>query len=336
MNTVTVLGAGSWGLTIAWLLDQSGHTVKVWDRKPEKIQAMETNRQVTFPVNVHLNKSITLTSDLGKAVEKANMIIFAVTTAGTRPMTEALLKLGPINRDVIMINASKGIDQETLKVPSTLLNIAFPHNPIATLSGPTLAPEILKGLPTAAVVAAHKSQTAEEVQQALSTERFRLYTNTDMMGTDLGGALKNIFAIVSGYMQAKQLGDNAQSTLITRGLAEMTRFSLAMGADIQTLYGLSGLGDLLATCNSPLSRNYQVGYRLAQGQSLEDILTNLNMVAEGVKTAEAVCKVSNQLNIDMPIVNLVLKAFKGDFSEHEMIHALMSRRLKSELVADKV
>lgn len=332
MSTVTVLGAGSWGLTLAWLLDQSGHKVRLWDRKPEKIATIKANRSVSFPVQVTLNDSIELTDDLEHALYQTNMIIFAVTTAGTRPMTEAIINLGPIDRNVIMINASKGIDQETLKVPSTLLNIAFPHNPIATLSGPTLAPEILKGLPTAAVVAAHKADTAEEVQKALSTERFRLYTNTDMMGTDLGGALKNIFAIVSGYMQAKHLGDNAQSTLITRGLAEMTRFSLAMGADIQTLYGLSGLGDLLATCNSPLSRNYQVGYRLAQGQTLDDILINLHMVAEGVKTTEAVCQLSNQLNLDMPVVNLVRKAFQGEFSEQDMIHTLMSRRLKSELV----
>lgn len=332
MNQVTVLGAGSWGMTLAWLFEQAGHPVRLWDRKPEKIQMLSENRCVTFPVEVSLGEKITLTSNLADSIDGSDMIIFAVTTAGTRPMVEHIQALGPLHRDVILINASKGIDQETLKPPSTILNIAFPHHDIATLSGPTLAPEVLQGLPTAAVVAAHRQDTAEKIQQTLSTETFRLYTNTDMLGTDLGGALKNIFAIVSGYMQAKQMGDNAQSTLITRGLAEMTRFSLAMGADIQTLYGLSGLGDLLATCNSPLSRNYQVGYRLAQGQSLDHILNTLNMVAEGVKTTEAVCKLANQLDIDMPVVHLVRKAFTGDFSEKEMIHALMSRRLKSELV----
>ena len=148
----------------------------------------------------------------------------------------------------------------------------------------------------------------------------------------MGGALKNIFAIVSGYMKAKELGDNAQSTLITRGLAEMTRFSMAMGADVQTLYGLSGLGDLLATCNSPLSRNYQVGYRLAQGKTLEQILEELHMVAEGVQTTYAVCELSHQLGLDVPIVHQVRKAFSGHFCEQEIIHTLMSRRLKSELV----
>ncbi|MFN8615067.1 MAG: NAD(P)H-dependent glycerol-3-phosphate dehydrogenase [Vampirovibrionales bacterium] len=336
MSRIAILGAGSWGLTLAWLTSQAGHRVSLWARSNATIQRLETNRSIAFPVTLTLPDEVYLTTDLAEAVEGADIVILVVTSAGTRSVLEQLSALQALSPSAVLLNASKGIEYPSLKTLSSVVAEYFPHQPSAVLSGPTLAPEILKGLPTAAVAACHDQVIAETLQQALSTDRFRLYTNTDVIGTEMGGSLKNIFAIVSGFMQAKQLGDNAQSTLITRGLAEMTRFSMGMGADVQTLYGLSGLGDLLATCNSPLSRNYQVGYRLAQGQSLETILAQLNMVAEGVKTTYAVCELADLHGLDVPIVRQVRKAFEGDFCEQEIIHTLMSRRLKAESVKTPV
>jgi glycerol-3-phosphate dehydrogenase (NAD(P)+) len=168
------------------------------------------------------------------------------------------------------------------------------------------------------------------LQQELSHDLFRLYLNHDVTGVELGGALKNIFAIASGYMRTKNLGDNAWAALLTRGLAEMTRFSVALGADPQTLYGMSGLGDLLATANSPLSRNYQVGARLARGETLEDILADLKVVAEGVKTTEAVYELSRKMGLETPVVEMVRMCLSGPFSETMIIKSLMSRKLKAE------
>lgn len=332
MSRIGILGAGSWGLTLAWLMHQAGHTVTLWNRNETKAEQLRANRSISFPVTVTLPQTVTITSNLAEAITDADIVMLVVTSSGTRSVLEAIQALDLLPAHAILLNASKGIEYPSLKNLSAVVEEHFPNQPAGVLSGPTLAPEILKGLPTAAVVASHQLATAEYLQKTLSTERFRIYTNTDVIGTEMGGALKNIFAIVSGYMKAKELGDNAQSTLITRGLAEMTRFSMAMGADVQTLYGLSGLGDLLATCNSPLSRNYQVGYRLAQGKTLEQILEDLHMVAEGVQTTYAVCELSHQLGLDVPIVHQVRKAFSGHFCEQEIIHTLMSRRLKSELV----
>ncbi len=330
MTTVTILGAGSWGLTLAWLACGPEKTVRLWDRKPEKIEALRRDRQVTFPVNVRLQDEIQLTDSLVDAVRGADVILLVVTSSGTREVIEAMIATGELSDRAMVVNASKGIEYPSLKTMSAIMEELLPDNPRAVISGPTLAPEILKGLPTAAVIASRESGTAESLQHLLTTDLFRLYTNTDVVGVELGGSLKNIFAIVSGYMEAKALGANARSTLITRGLAEITRFSVAFGADVQTLYGLSGLGDLLATCTSPLSRNYQVGYRLAQGKTLEQVLDELKMVAEGVKTTHAVSRMSDRFGIDMPVVKQVEMALTGKFAEHEIIHTLMSRKLKAE------
>lgn len=330
---VTVLGAGSWGITLAWLAHLNGHKVTLWDRKSEKIDAFQQNRVINFPVSVEIPDAITLTDDLSLAMAEPSIVILAVTSNGTRPVLEQIQANGLLSKETILVNASKGIEYPSLKPLSHVIKEICPDNPHAVLAGPTLAPEILKGLPTAATISTETEELGHFLQKQLSTERFRLYTNQDVVGTEMGGALKNVFAIVSGYMNARNMGDNACSTLITRGLAEMTRFCVAQGASVETLYGLSGLGDLLATCNSPLSRNYQVGYRMASGACLDDILTSLGMVAEGVKTTYAVCELAEKMGLDMPVVHLVKAAFEGDFSDEAMIRTLMSRRLKAEAIS---
>lgn len=339
MKKLAILGAGSWGLTLAWLnaltASEAGHhEVWLWDRSSDKINQFKQNREITFPVKVSLPENVHLTSNLAEATQDAAIILLVVTTSGTREVLQALKTSGALSPEAIIVNCSKGIEFPSLKRLSVIVNEELPNNPSAVLSGPSLAMEILSGLPTACSVASENRDVAEYLQQYLTNERlFRLYSNTDVIGVELGGALKNIFAIPSGYMEAKQLGDNAKASLITRGLAEMTRFSVAMGADPKTLYGLSGLGDLLATCSSPLSRNYQVGARLAQGQSLDQILTDLKVVAEGVKTTQAVSQIADQQGLEVPIVKVVETCINGPFSESLIIKSLMSRKLKSEHVA---
>jgi glycerol-3-phosphate dehydrogenase (NAD(P)+) len=341
MQQVAILGAGSWGLTLAWLLanrNEPHPPITLWTRHEAKAQELNANRHVTFPVNVTLPDNVLITSDLSATVAKADIIVMVVTSQGTRSVAEAMLATGQVSPKAYLVNASKGIEFPSLKPISAVLAEVFPHNPQAVLSGPTLAKEILHGLPTAASIASPQADVAESLQQALSCSRlFRLYSNTDMMGVELGGALKNVIAIASGFMQAKQLGENARAALMTRGLAEMARFCLSYGAQSETIYGLSGLGDLLATCNSPLSRNYQVGYRLGKGETLEAILTDMRVVAEGVSTARAVGDLAKQQGLDCPIVDLVNNALAGHtVSEEMMIKSLMARRLKSETVAPAV
>jgi glycerol-3-phosphate dehydrogenase (NAD(P)+) len=334
MRKLAILGAGSWGLTLAWLSAQSHleREIWLWDRKPEKIDRFKANRAITFPVNVTLPESVILTSCLKEATEGADAVLFVVTTAGTREVAETLKALNCLSDTSILINASKGIEFPSLKSLSTILSEIFPDNPVAVLSGPTLAGEILEGLPTAGVVASKEVHVSECLQANLSREnRFRVYSNKDMIGVELGGALKNVFAIASGYIHAKGYGENARAALITRGLAEMTRFSVAMGADQQTLYGLSGLGDMLATCSSPLSRNYQVGLRLGKGEKLANILEDMRVVAEGVHTTRSVKALATQLAVDCPIVDVVEYALSGKpLSDEMLIRSLMSRKLKPE------
>jgi len=341
MKKLAILGAGSWGLTLAWLCAAENHangvaadniakSVWLWDRKPEKIADMRKDRTVRFPVPVILPESLHLTDSLAEAIADADVILSVVTANGTREVLQRLQAEAVLKPGAVMVNASKGIEFPSLKRMSEVFAEELPAHPYAVLSGPTLALEILNGLPTACSIACTDADIAENLQYFLSHELFRLYSNTDVIGVELGGALKNIFAIASGYMRAKKLGDNAWGALLTRGLAEMTRFSVMMGADQKTLYGLSGLGDLLATANSPLSRNYQVGARLAGGESLDEILADLKVVAEGVKTTHAVSQLSQKLGLDAPIVQMVEMCLSGPFSEKMIIKSLMSRKLKSE------
>jgi glycerol-3-phosphate dehydrogenase (NAD(P)+) len=330
MKKLAILGAGSWGLTLAWLAASDHANVWLWDRKPEKVEAMRRDRKVLFPVPVILPPDLHLTDSLTEAVDGADVILLVVTVGGTRDVLRQLRDEVGLNKDVILVNASKGIEFPGLKRMSEVFAEEMPNNPYAVLSGPTLALEILNGLPTACSIACKDIEIAEALQQYLSHDLFRLYSNSDVTGVELGGALKNIFAIASGYMKAKNLGDNALGALLTRGLAEMTRFSMALGADQKTLYGMSGLGDLLATANSPLSRNYQVGARLAKGETLEQILSDLKVVAEGVKTTHAVYEMSQKMGLETPIVQMVEMCLSGPFSEKMIIKSLMSRKLKSE------
>jgi glycerol-3-phosphate dehydrogenase (NAD(P)+) len=248
---------------------------------------------------------------------------------GVRPTIEKLQSL-TLPDHTIIVTATKGLDPATTHTPSQIWQEAFPQHPIVVLSGPNLSKEIQKGLPAATTVASQEITAAETVQTVFSSDVLRVYVNEDPLGTELGGTLKNVMAIAAGVCDGLQLGTNAKAALLTRALPEMIRVGTHMGASTETFFGLSGLGDLLATCDSPLSRNYQVGYGLAQDKSLEQILEELEGTAEGVNTTNVLVKLANQEAIPVPIARQVYRLIHGKSTPQEAVQALMERDLKPE------
>lgn len=327
---LTVLGAGCWGLTLAWLLTDNFDEITVWGREQDISDDLRYNKHTSKPLDVQLAQKIEITSDMEIAINNADIILSVVATSGTRDVCENLKKAG-IKSDQILVNASKGIELPSLMRMSEVIKDVLPDQKLVILSGPTLAKEVLAGLPTAASVACEDLQTAEFVQKLMSVpNKFRLYTNTDVVGVELGGALKNVIAIASGFAHTMGLGDNCAGSLLTRGMAEIVRVSINLGANPSTLYGLSGMGDLIATCSSPMSRNYTVGAMLARGKKINDILSELGSVAEGVKTSKAICELAKKLDIEVPISNAIYEAVYTDITPQALLEKLMNRKLKEE------
>ena len=327
---LTVLGAGCWGLTLAWLLTGNFDEITVWGRAQDLTEELIKNKHCSKPLEVQLADKVEITSDLKSAIDGAEIILSVVATSGTRDVCEQLKKAG-IKPEQILVNASKGIELPSLKRMSEVIRDVLPEQKLVTLSGPTLAKEVLQGKPTAASVACEDIKTAEFVQKACSVpNKFRLYTNTDVIGVELGGSLKNVIAIASGFAKTMGLGDNCTGALLTRGMAEIVRVSLRLGANPSTLYGLSGMGDLIATCSSPMSRNYTVGAMLARGKKIDDILAELGSVAEGVKTSRAICELARKLEIDAPVSNAIYEAVYTDITPEQLLAKLMNRKLKEE------
>ena len=327
---LTVIGAGCWGLTLAWLLTDNFDKVTVWGREQDLSDDLIKNKHTLKPLEVQLADKVEVTSDLSAAIEGADIILNVVATSGTRNVCENLKKSG-IKSEQILVNASKGIELPSLMRMSEVIKDVLPEQKLAILSGPTLAKEVLAGKPTAACVACEDMQVAEFVQKACNVpDRFRLYTNSDVIGVELGGSLKNVIAIASGFAHEMGLGDNCAGALLTRGMAEIVRVSIQLGANPSTLYGLSGMGDLIATCSSPLSRNYTVGSMLGKGKKIDDILRELGSVAEGVKTSKAICELAKKLDIDVPVSNAIYEAVYTDITPKELLSKLMNRKLKEE------
>ena len=327
---LTVLGAGCWGLTLAWLLTDNFDKVTVWGREQDLSDDLIKNKHTSKPLEVQLADKVEITSDLSVAIDGSDIILNVVATSGTRNVCENLKKSG-IKSEQILVNASKGIELPSLMRMSEVIKDVLPEQKLAILSGPTLAKEVLAGKPTAACVACEDMQVAEFVQRACNVpDRFRLYTNSDVIGVELGGSLKNVIAIASGFAHEMGLGDNCAGALLTRGMAEIVRVSITLGANPSTLYGLSGMGDLIATCSSPLSRNYTVGSMLGKGKKIDDILRELGSVAEGVKTSKAICELAKKLDIDVPVSNAIYEAVYTDITPKELLSKLMNRKLKEE------
>lgn len=327
---LTVLGPGCWGVTLAWLLTDNFDEVVIWGREQDLYEDLVKNKHCSKPLEIQLSDEVEVTSDLKKAIDGADIIMLVVATSGIRNVCEQL-KVAGIENEQILVNASKGIELPSLMRMSEVIKEILPNQQLAVLSGPTLAKEVLMGKPTAASVASEDIQIAEKVQQACSVQRkFRLYTNKDVIGVELGGSLKNVIAIASGFAHAMDLGDNCMGALLTRGMAEIVRVSVKLGANYSTLYGLSGMGDLIATCSSPMSRNYTVGSMLGKGKKVDDILKELGSVAEGVKTSKAVCELAQKLGIEVPISSAIYEAVYTDITPQELLDKLMNRKLKEE------
>jgi glycerol-3-phosphate dehydrogenase (NAD(P)+) len=302
-QTIAILGAGAWGTVLANLAIANGHRVRLWSRGgSDTLQAV---------------------------IENAKIILCAISMKGVGDVI-AQVKSFPVSPQTIFVTATKGLDPQTSLTPSQIWQTAFPHHPVVVLSGPNLSQEIQQELPAATVVASSVPSAAEFVQLVFSSSRFRVYTNPDPVGVELGGTLKNVIAIASGVCDGLHLGTNAKAGLVTRGLTEMVRIGKFWGAKPETFYGLSGLGDLLATCNSPLSRNYQVGYQLAGGKTLTEILANLPGTAEGVNTCRVLVQKANQQNIPVPITEQVYRLLEGEITPQQALDELMLRDIKPE------
>lgn len=327
---LTVLGAGCWGLTLAWLLENNFDEIVVWGREQDLPESLVKNKNITTPLEIQLPDKVEVSSDLKSAISNADIILIVVSTAGTRPVCQALKEAG-IKDEQILVNASKGIELPSLMRISQVIKEVLPNQNLAVLSGPTLAKEVLQGKPTAASVASDDIEIAKKVQKFCNVKnKFRLYTNKDIVGVELGGSLKNVIAIASGFANSMNLGDNCAGALLTRGMAEIARISVRLGANPSTLYGLSGMGDLIATCSSPMSRNYSVGSLLGKGKKIDDILAELGSVAEGVKTSKAVCELAKKLEIEAPISSAIYEAVYTDITPEELLDKLMNRELKEE------
>lgn len=327
---LTVLGVGCWGLTLAWLLTDNFDEVCVWGRTCDLNEDLIQNKHCSKPLEVQLDKSVKITDNLQEAIKDAEIILSVVATVGVRDVCEKLKQAG-IKNEQIVVNASKGLELNTLMRMSEVIKDVLPEQRLAILSGPTLAKEVLAGKPTAASVACEDMETAKFVQQACNVpNKFRLYTNNDVIGVELGGSLKNVIAIASGFAHTMDLGDNCMGSLLTRGMAEIVRISVKLGAKPSTLYGLSGMGDLIATCSSPMSRNYTVGSMLGKGKKINDILAELGSVAEGVKTSKAVCDLAKKLGEEVPVSSAIYEAVYTDITPQEVLSKLMNRKLKEE------
>lgn len=332
MEKIGVLGGGAWGTALANLLAEKGFDVTLWVRRDELCHLIKkTGENTDYLPGVKLSTRILPTNTLKEAITDKTLLVCAIPSHGIRGVLGEAG--GFFSAGTIIISASKGIEEETLLTPSQILKEVFPkwlHSNLAVLSGPSFAREVSLHLPTAVVIASERLELAERWQAIFNTPYFRVYTTQDVIGVELGGALKNIIAIASGICDGLGLGNNARASLITRGLVELSRLGERMGANPSTFSGLSGLGDLVLTCTGELSRNRHVGVMIGKGHRLEDILAGMKMVAEGVKTTRAVYNMAHRLGVEMPITEEVYRVLYEGKPPQDAVWELMTRGLKGE------
>ncbi|MBT8250646.1 MAG: NAD(P)-dependent glycerol-3-phosphate dehydrogenase [Acidimicrobiia bacterium] len=322
---IAVVGAGSWGTTMASLMAEADETV-LWSRRVDVAEAINTtDRNPDYLGDTPLHPALTATTDLEFALAGAEIIVMAVPSHGTRSVLEAGVDY--ISNDALVVSLSKGFEQSTrLRMTEVALEVLdHDSNRLGVLTGPNLAKEVLGGQPTASVAAFPSIESAEILQAHIPTPTLRIYTSTDVIGCEAAGALKNVMAIGTGMAQGLGFGDNTRAALITRSLNELSRIGRAMGGDVATFAGLAGMGDLIATCSSPLSRNRMVGVALGEGRTLKEITRDMNMVAEGVKTTESVLAIAAGHGLDVPIVEQVGNVLYEGLAPIEAMRALLSR-----------
>ncbi|MFW6178091.1 MAG: NAD(P)H-dependent glycerol-3-phosphate dehydrogenase [Desulfohalobiaceae bacterium] len=328
---IAIIGAGSWGTTLANILAVKGHATCLWVREPELLGLMQEQKENPwFLPGVQLDPALGFSSELQEVVQGAEVLLMAVPCQYFRSVLVELKALLPAKP--VLVCASKGIEVENLKAMSQVVQDELGDlNPgYACLSGPSFAKEVSKGLPTAVSLGCMDQDLGAWLQQALATQTLRVYLNSDCLGVELGGALKNVMALAAGITDGLGFGSGARAALITRGLAEMSRMGAAMGARQETFMGLSGLGDLVLTCTGDLSRNRQVGLSLGQGRKLQEILQGMRMVAEGVQTTRALHSLGQKLGVDLPITWQVYQILYQDQAPDKAVQELMQRTLKQE------
>jgi glycerol-3-phosphate dehydrogenase (NAD(P)+) len=331
VEQVAVLGAGSWGTTLAWLLAEKGIPVRLWGRDASRLSAMREERlDGRHRPGVPLPRLLHPEPDMVRATAGAGLLLMAVPSQAVAALLEALAAAGAA---APLLCAAKGLERSSGRRMSQVIAAAAGgrwQSQFALLSGPNLAGEVARRLPTATVVASPDSELARRCQALLATDFLRVYTNPDVIGVELGGALKNVIAVGAGISDGLGYGDNSKAALITRGLAEMMRLAVACGARAETLYGISGLGDLVTTCASPLSRNHTLGVRLGRGERLPLILASLQEVAEGVPTTEAAHHLARQMAVEMPITAEMYAVLYEEKPPAEAVAALMARPTREE------
>ncbi len=332
---VAILGAGNWGTTLSLLLESRGHSTSLWEPSPERAKELlvcRENRQ--YLPEVPIPREIHISSDLGEVTREAGVLIFARPTHGMREVARRVSGLNSMNplTNPLVVSFSKGLEERTHLRMSQVLGEELPEGwRVAVLSGPTIANEVVKGMTTTAVASAQEIDVAEEVQNLITSDSFRVYTSSDVTGVELGGALKNVITIAAGIGDGLDLGANAKGALLTRGMAEITRLGVQMGAQALTFSGLSGMGDLITTATSPHSRNRYLGMEIGRGKSLEKILSEMVMVAEGVKTTKVTKDLAERYHVEMPITLKVYEVLFEGKDPKEGLSELMERNLKSEL-----
>ncbi len=330
---IGVVGGGAWGTALANLLTSKGYAVDLWVFEKEvKDQIQKTGENKIFLPGIKLCANLHPTNDIARSVSGKDMVVVVVPSHLTREIT--LKMANDVSEETIVVTASKGIENKTHLTMTGVLKEtlpAIPHHRLAAISGPSFAREVAKNLPTVVTVAAKDIETAALAQHVFATPNFRVYTSEDVIGVELGGSLKNVIAIGAGVVDGLGLGLNARAALITRGMAEIRRLGLKLGANPRTFTGLAGIGDLILTCTGHLSRNHTVGVKIGRGQKIDDILSEMRMVAEGVKTTRSVYNLSRKLRVDMPIFHEAYHILYENYPPKEAIYRLMTRDLKQEL-----
>ena len=332
-SRVAVIGTTSWGTTLAIMLSRKGLAVSLWARTEQEAEKLNREKQnaIRLP-GFSFPEELRATASLDEALDKAGLVIFAVPSQHMRQNVRVVWEY--IDSSMLILSVAKGLEVESVKRMSQVVSEEVAprfHRNICVLSGPNLSKEIDCGLPAVTVVAAYDVTVAAKVQKIMATPLFRVYTNTDVVGVELGGALKNIIALAAGMVDGLEYGNNTKAGLITRGLAEITRLGVAAGANPLTFAGLAGLGDLVATCSSPLSRNRFVGQELAKGRDLKEILSSMTGIAEGITTTVAALKLAEELDVEMPIAEQVFRVLFKGLDVRRAVSELMVRELKHEL-----
>lgn len=329
-RNITIVGAGSFGTALAVTLANKGHSVTIWARRKEQIvEMLETSKNNRYLKDVVLPKTIMYSNDLGSAVSNGEIIVFAVPTQKFRAVFKEAE--GNIDQNSIIVNLAKGMEKGTHLRLSQVAYEIMPEVRYVVLSGPSHAEELAMNLPTTVAVASRDKEAALTVQDAFMTDRFRIYTNDDVIGVELGGALKNIIALGAGISDGLGFGDNAKAAMMTRGITEMSRLGLNLGARLNTFSGLTGIGDLIVTCTSMHSRNRRCGILIGKGLSVKEAIEEVGMVVEGISTAEAAFEIAEERKVEMPITKCIYKLIQGELTAEDAVEMLMLREKKDEM-----